>query len=1307
MARQKRDPTAISPGLGSAFGEFFRGQGDDDSYVEQLGRGLTKVPGKAQEFLSQDIGDIAEDVSDFGVAFGQEVAKQAKENPLKFIAETFTPYGYVVSARETRDLLEQADALRAQGQVEQAEGLEALSTVALLDLIPGGRLFRKAGNRIEIANDISNQDRNNFPIPDRGVSFKPAKQPFIPKGKIGIDQLESGIINKQPKELKEAARKAGIASIVTGKKGQKQIDSELFRENIKSFDTTGDLVVTSKPINRGTSEHPNIGGEDPEGTNLNGNAGVVTFFKRRPGGAAAVENFGPRRSVIQNLIGPNLSQYINSVRGTTAEAHEYDANFDSPDASIDELVETELERLKTTNFGLSEQYENVVSKLLNDDLFKKELKNAIGTRRFKDFNKQIASIRTAATTPGVLVPAGITDNVNRRIVESFEITNPDRGDAETLARGNPSPHVNITLFSRLGMSPDDMGRLMAYAEQEGLDTVSKSLTDQMNFVRVALEQVERNQNLPLDQQDPFSSLEVYNELRDTSRDLIPEYTTSDLVELVDKAKEKFKKQKLEVKDIFLPFARYANNFVFDKNLTSSLRQETTSPVTPIRALLGSDDLFEGRGGGFSFGRIGKMELRDDYRPGVISAGSNQRLFYNENFDDDINLAVDDSVDDIKGLEDTDRHSGEFLRPLDPYVAKHQGGFSRVTDNFVLTNTGGRFFTEDDIGKDLEFEQSLLPRDYIVNSSGRIDTTYTGDVGPAGSVLKARHSLEYQPDPRGQANYGSQLEKDQAEALKTAGTPVRFPATTLNQKVENLKALETIAENKDVLINNQNPTIKNMKNRLHVEILPKAYRAVTFGKRGTKEKATNISTFQDVNPPVNVGLDRSLRPNQLVTRRSDVENLGGELFDGPTDLYKEISGGNINSQYTRDIKTLSKGLAKFTKELKKPVEELTETEVNNLHKQYFDDLELFNAFERANKHVANTVLLLPQRQADGSPSLSAVEMKKLLNESAVKYFMDERILQRGPNQVQRDLLGDTTPEIIQRAEAEDLLLSKNASQADNLEEGLKLGVEQRQTRDETVQEFARLREPTSTTAPKLFGYLDVDLDERLMPDTRRPLIFKRYSQYLGLDSGVNEIFPGYLYEANVTQQKQIKGAVLDAIRNTDSQAISSPGVVRIQLPDFNPNLPADEVLNPQYKYMSSEGQFNDPRLSAKASGTTEQFKPQVYKDMHRNHVSVVKDLNADLPWAEKGEVPEGKPRFYADILPTGNIPDRVLATPDKNETIMLRIRPVIRWDKEAGDYFKTEPLPFRDGGLVSLPKMAPGLEPLLRKYRREGTLSHFI
>ena len=389
------------------------------------------------------------------------------------------------------------------------------------------------------------------------------------------------------------------------------------------------------------------------------------------------------------------------------------------------------------------------------------------------------------------------------------------------------------------------------------------------------------------------------------------------------------------------------------------------------------------------------------------------------------------------------------------------------------------------------------------------------------------------------------------------------------------------------------------------------------------------------------------------------------------------------------------MAKFTKDLKKPVEELTETEVDNLHKQYFDDLELFNAFERANKHVANTVLLLPSRQADGSPSLSAVEMKKLLRESAVKYFMDERILQRGPNQVQRDLLGDTTPEIIQKAEAEDLLLSKDTKQAANFNEAFQIIDDKRQTRNETVQEFARLKEPNpgQSFSPDLFEYI---------PASDAPEIFSRYNEYLGLDSGVNEIFPGYLYGSALTQQKQIKAAVLDAVRTTDSQAISSPGAIRIQLPDFNPNLPADEVLNPQYKYMAAgEGRFNDPRLQAKASAGLEQRYPQVYPDMHKNHVSVVKDLNKEL---EKKGI---NGRFYAEILPTGNIPDRGKRTPNKNETIMLRIRPVIRWDKEAGDYFKTEPLPFRDGGLVSLPKMAPGLEPLLRKYRREGTLSHFI
>ena len=214
----------------------------------------------------------------------------------------------------------------------------------------------------------------------------------------------------------------------------------------------------------------------------------------------------------------------------------------------------------------------------------------------------------------------------------------------------------------------------------------------------------------------------------------------------------------------------------------------------------------------------------------------------------------------------------------------------------------------------------------------------------------------------------------------------------------------------------------------------------------------------------------------------------------------------------------------------------------------------------------------------------------------------------------------------------------------------------------------------------------------------------YYAYQSSPSGINEVFPGYAYNAAETQKKQVKGAILDAIREDDAQAITSPGIKKTERLDWDPNGPKDEAINPRYTYSS-------PNAANEGGAALEQFKPDAYRQMHEIHKSVVKELNKDLKKAGN------KGQFYADIAATGRVdmrtasrdPRNTGATPREQTPIKLRVRPVIRWDKEAGDFYKDKPLPFRNGGLVTIPgkRYEPGIVALIKKYRRDGQMTDWI
>jgi hypothetical protein len=122
---------------------------------------------------------------------------------------------------------------------------------------------------------------------------------------------------------------------------------------------------------------------------------------------------------------------------------------------------------------------------------------------------------------------------------------------------------------------------------------------------------------------------------------------------------------------------------------------------------------------------------------------------------------------------------------------------------------------------------------------------------------------------------------------------------------------------------------------------------------------------------------------------------------------------------------------------------------------------------------------------------------------------------------------------------------------------------------------------------------------------------------------------------------------------------------------------------------------DPGYNAMANAAGsgfEQDKPQVYTQMWSTAQSLVEQINNDLTAA-------GMPgRFTAVLAPTGRIDGKLQAT--NTQDIPLRIRPVIYWTPDT-----QEKLKFRKGGLVTLPgkRYEPGIEAVIRKYRREGMM----
>lgn len=202
----------------------------------------------------------------------------------------------------------------------------------------------------------------------------------------------------------------------------------------------------------------------------------------------------------------------------------------------------------------------------------------------------------------------------------------------------------------------------------------------------------------------------------------------------------------------------------------------------------------------------------------------------------------------------------------------------------------------------------------------------------------------------------------------------------------------------------------------------------------------------------------------------------------------------------------------------------------------------------------------------------------------------------------------------------------------------------------------------------------------------------HSETYRLGEEVDEPFEGYARDAIGTQKKLIKAAIVDAIRQGNN-AITLPGVMMKDNPDFRVDIPEDGGVNPKRVVDRSGMQYQQGQHPT--SSGLEQDKSHVYTGMWDTAQSLVEELNADMKKT-------GKPgKFTAVLAPTGRLDGKLDL--DESRTginIAMRIRPVIYWTPDTQEKMK-----FRKGGLVTIPgkRYEPGLEAVIRKYRREGVM----
>lgn len=1177
-------------GLGGAFGEFFRETSDD---VTGYARGAAAIPGIVTEYVEETpLEQIGEDVVTTAKAMGQAIA----DDPLTFIAESMPIYGQYVAFRDSQNFLDEAEKLRSQGQLDKAEEMEAMATFALAGAIPGGNALKRARQGIMGVSPIPDNERNGFPIPEPGTSFKSdiGNVPAPPQP-MGLDQFEKFLAGKNLKKADmEAALSAAKNSLVEGKKGKMQVDAQLFKDNLAEFDPSRDMYVTSKPTSVSASYDNPENGLDG-GSNF-GNMRVISMFKGPKSSQAATVM---THSGIDNLLGPSLGNRLDALRGYAGGVEEFD--FVAEDISI---TPNDLKRaFKEDNLGQPEVYTTAVERILDDPSFTRQLEDSVAVRRIKHLHQNIFKDE--------LVP-----ELNDRLEQVFDYA---LGESQ-------GPDIIFPMFSRgFGLTPEEAARLTVHAERNGLSTMKDFVDSSVDY----LEQMD----MQLDNPNPTMVKSSFEQLKDLSSDLVPSMTGREFKQIYNNQVEQLRNQPEYATDIY------------------DLRLAANKVLEGLNGYSMNIDFEDRWRGEVEFGDS-KVTGRTLDRDADVTADTRNQL---------MNDAVPDDPSTSGPIPGRDivEHS-EFV-PSNEYARKNFIGFARTTDNFVLQNPRLQF-TEADIGTDIDVPQTEIPRDYIRNRSLEVDTTYTGPTADDAVVLKARHTSEYQPDPRGDAmRIGTQKEVEQGQkininyrTLDDDARQERDLADMRNDRVfyeQSLLRLKEIADNKEVLLDNKNPNIKRLANRLHIEAVAPDMRRKYLAAAGDR---SNIN--EDLSPASGLLL-RELGKgiDSQYTRDLKTVKEGFEEFEAL--MENDISNLNVKSVYDKfigksdagDLGALDAEIARLTRmrnedpQLFEDIDgqDRLDTLLNQEVDSRFTPSEFFQALSRLERHITNP----NKRRGD----------REIAAEGVADYFGDRRLIEREAQDIERDLFLNTDPDVQRRLAG---------GRQDN-------------------------------PGRMVMGSLLRSNAGELLQD---------YYAYQSNPSGINEVFPGYAYNAAETQKKQVKGAILDAIRTDDAQAITSPGIRKLERPDWDPNGPDDEAINPRYMYQS-------PNSGGLGGAGNEQLKPDAYRQMHEIHKSVVKELNKDL---KKAGI---KGQFYADIAATGRIdmrtasrdPRNIGAEPREQTPVKLRVRPIIRWDKEAGDFYKGKPLPFRVGGLVTIPgkQYEPGIEAVIKKYRREGTMTDWL
>ena len=1242
MAQHSTNVT--SQGLGGAFGNFFRETSED---VEGLGRGTAAIPGIVSEYAQETTAaEKAEDV----VGFGKGMVEAIAEDPLTFIAESLPIYGQYAAVRDSNMMLDAAKEARERGDEESAINMEALAATAMLGAIPiiGGGL--RAGSR--------------------GA-----------RRAGGLETLRTGPEIEQP--LSDETY-PGIASIEPGE-----------QDNVVGGATPDPLAnirlsAADRAYIGGFNEDEIVPGRAFEsGIPSSGILGAIQKKQSKKGLRMTLDNFD---SFVENyqVEGAGLSR--NEINDLKAAARQSTTLSNKGKKVVDSFKLAEvLPALDTSNrlwvSAKSNHGPRSFDLYDNSELaFAEKAHRAVMGGQARD-EQRVVTLNVASPVDmaqGITATARISSN-----------------DQEIFA-------VNNALHSRLQNilnEPDLYGQMTTDQIMDEFRSSDMGLpAHYRNFVKDTLDDADSDIREAID--DLLGRTRYMQFLTRTGREKV-------LKDLPDDEARRARLDEAYLGDAgFGPNIAYADSMNFltqDTNLGAG-SNDPLMQVDPTQVLTLPEDLAV-----------------------MMKFADHQSIQSMKEF-------VDTTLDELNQFENSNAPNVEQVRQDNAYYQRprysyeeFKGRFDRELERLQAEeNSTGKVqsYDLDNLVTLPDPVSRVMDRwdEVQINSRGYDDVAiydpvqsrygFQTNVDYIADVYRDRARAEERENPILQATgIRARVHRDNHENFRTLDdwSSKNFPGFGRSEPIQivfqpnKTYAPEDIG--KDVLINRTiaeqaiNQPAAPWAGVVNASVLDGKQTIELQNDLRGKSFKENFGTVKD--GKVMRASNDFVRKMDFVTDPSDTANYLQALNELPkaTEAQALLSPDllalkNLISphRYTENRRDDGVIITNLYKDLINDLKDSPDVNISSLLKEIDND----NAEGKGQSPYFKDIRAI----REGLKAIDEIRNKDtgLIEEGAVTpEFFDEHLTKGAPFREAMNRIVDLYPSLNTSRDARNFVTTyvrDPNSPNTEIENPIGYFIDERLNQNVRIDNsLSNVRVPIGAKLGVMYanapdsatpGQFRADLNNNYRMEKGPENQLHEYTFAEGYE--VSEPFENYSRDAVGTQKKLIKAMIVDAIRQGNN-AITLPGVITKDNPEFDVNLPEDGGINPK-KVVDRATMEDQPTRHMAASGM-EQDKPQVYASMWTTATSLVDEINADLKKT-------GKPgKFTAVLAPTGRLDGKL--TMDQSETginIPMRIRPVIYWTPDT-----QEKLKFRKGGLVTLPgkRYEPGIEAVIRKYRREGMM----